>query len=146
MYWILMKNLLTCCCREKMCATQPYIGSRSLACASYDMVTAASQRSLTGRCIRIFEALLAPNTLWRAAKCAAPCSWQKYGAKTHPFTHFLRRNLHAPHGEPSPVILVLDAVVGLILAPCWLWYGSSVHHSLLFIKITPVLWLPKPVK
>lgn len=79
-----------------MCATQPYIGSRSLACASYDMVTAASQRSLAGRCVRIFEALLAPKTLWMAAKCAAPCSWEKYGANTQPLTHFLRRNLHAP--------------------------------------------------
>jgi hypothetical protein len=57
-----------------------------------------------------------------AAKCAAPCSWEKYGAKTQPLAHFLRKNLQAPHGELSPVIpgLLVFAGVGLIRTPCCL--------------------------
>ncbi|XP_071679484.1 uncharacterized protein [Lolium perenne] len=103
--------------RENICATQPYIGSQSLACASYDMVTAASQRSLAGRCVRSFEALLAPKTLWMAAKCAAPCSWEKYGAKTQPLAHFLRKNLQAPHGLHLRHILQKTSVrASIILA------------------------------
>ena len=87
------------------------------------MVTAASQRAFSGRCMRSFEALLAPKTLWIAAKCAAPWSWQKYGAKTHPFTHFLRRNLHAPHGEPNPVITLSSVARNW----CWLLYSYSLQ-------------------
>ena len=116
-----------------MCATQPYIGSRSLACASYDMVTAASQRSLTGRCVRSFEALLAPKTLWMAEKCAAPCSWEKYGAKMQPLTHFLRRNLHAPHGELSPVIFgfLVDGLMLLLVLFVLLGAYDMVHQFII---------------
>jgi hypothetical protein len=41
------------------------------------MVTTASQRSATGRWDSSLEALLAPNTLWMAAKRAAPWSLLK---------------------------------------------------------------------
>ena len=82
------------------------------------MVTAASGRSASGRCARSLDTLLAPNTLWMAAKCAAPCSWQKWGAKTHPRTHLRRRNLHAPHGDPGapPPPLPEDAMAAAVNA------------------------------
>lgn len=49
-------------------------------------------------CNKSLDTLLAPNTLCTAANRAAPWSVPKWGAKIHPLTHFLLRNLHAPQG------------------------------------------------
>lgn len=49
-------------------------------------------------CSKSLDTLLAPKTLCTAANRAAPWSEAKWGAKMHPLTHFLLKNLHAPHG------------------------------------------------
>jgi hypothetical protein len=61
-------------------------------------------------CCCSLAALLAPNTLWMAANCAAPSSAQKWGANTHSAAHLRLRNLHAPHGDPGVPPLPEDAM------------------------------------
>jgi len=81
-------------------------------------VAAASLRSAGATCCSSFAALLAPNTLWMAANCAAPSSAQKWGANTHSAAHLRRRNLHAPHGDPGapPPPLPEDAMAAAVNA------------------------------
>lgn len=64
------------------------------------MVSTASQRRGIGMWCSSLATLLAPKILCTAANLAAPCSAPKYGAKIQPRTHFLRKNLQAPHGAP----------------------------------------------
>lgn len=93
---------MTWCCKARIVATQPYTGSESRACASYDIVTTASCLRWAGMWSSSLDTLLAPNTLWTAANLAAPWSDPKYGEKMQPAMHFLLRNLHAPHGGEGP--------------------------------------------